>query len=101
MKKYLLSIGLIIVVSVSSCRKEEITKLNSKNNSPTPDISTTSQNHGREAPTGISVSERGYLVFESLEQVTDFTDFLNNSNHAEIQEYINSINRIINLSRIG
>lgn len=45
----------------------------------------------RGVPLNVSLHEKGFLVFPTLEDFCDFTDFMDSSTHIEMQEYLESL----------
>lgn len=85
-------ITLILCTTLAlSCSKKDVLK--------TPILATEnahlekskSSTYGSPAPEQLTLSNYGFLVFANYEVFEDFLDFLDNSTHAEVQEYLHSI----------
>jgi hypothetical protein len=80
-----LNILLITVILFSSCKKDNQETLASRQNADS--IFQTNER----LPENVSVSTRGFLVFSTMQDFFDYTDFVANSTHQEVQEYLDWI----------
>ncbi|GEM_PF-2244986 len=83
MKKIIIPVFSLAIISIFSCSKENKVKPNSNNS--------TTHSSLISSPQGVTVSSRGYLVFNTINDLEAYSKFLEESTLSEIQQYHQSI----------
>lgn len=93
MKKQVLFLTFYLGILIVGCKKDN-TDYNSKTQQDLAEyIKKRVENNSlsRGLPQNVSVHERNFLIFPTLEDFCDFTDFMDSSTHIEMQEYLSSL----------
>lgn len=90
----LFSIVFLSVIILMACNKKIDSQTNQSENEQQSSSSESSSQNRAIPSSGVTVSSRGFLIFESAEIFQDYDDFLRNSSHQQVQNYLTSLSFI-------